>query len=247
MRTALLLVVFGVICASPASGTLDWCYDVRDSVYVEVEHGTITIHHDAALYNCAPDSIAYTWTQEGDTFRVVETEYNPSAYCLCCYELTTSMEDVPPGDYVIDFTWEDYVTGTEHRILCVTVPDEGQSGGPHGGGHTCSDCLDEPSGSVGPGAPGQGRLLLRPVEPNPVVTRAVLRFELASPGHVTLALFAPGGARVRRLLDGDRAAGAHAAEWDGRDDLGRRVAPGIYLCRLVAGGEAGVQRVLLIR
>jgi len=247
MRTALLLVVFGVICASPAFGASDWCADVRDSVYVEVEHGTITIHHDAAFYNCGPDSIAYTWTEEGNTFLVVETEYNPHAFCLCCYELTSSMEDVPPGDYVIDFTWEDYVTGTEHRILCVTVPDEGQPGDPHGGGHTCSPCLDEPSGSVGPGAPDRVRLLLRPVEPNPVVTRAVLRFELASPGFVTLALFAPDGARVRQLLDEDRAAGAHAAAWDGRDDLGRRVAPGIYFCRLTADDEVRMQRLLLVR
>lgn len=246
MRSALLLIAFCGVFVAPVLAASDWCYDNGDYIYAVVEQGTITIHHDAAFYNCGPDSIAYTWTQEGNAFYVIETEYNPSAFCFCCYDLTTSMEEVAPGQYVIDFFWEDYETGPQHRILQVFVPDEGQPGNPHGGGHTCSPCLEE-SGSVDPGAPGGARLRLRPAEPNPATARAVLRFEIARTGHATLAIFSPDGARVRLLLDEDLPAGSHHALWDGRDDFGRRVPPGAYFCGLTEGGEKSVQRVLLVR
>lgn len=246
MRSALLLVAFCGVFVGPVFAASDWCYDHGDYIYAVVDDGTITVHHDAAFYNCEPDSIAYTWTQEGSTFFVIETEYNPSAYCLCCYDLTTSMEDVAPGQYVIDFFWEDYETGPQHRILYVFVPDEGQPSNPHGGGHTCSPCLEE-SGSVDPVTPEGARLWLRSVEPNPVVARAMLRFETAGTGRVTLAVFSADGALVRVLLDEDLPAGSRTAVWDGRDDAGRRVPPGLYFCGLTEGGAKSVQRVLLVR
>jgi len=246
MKSALVLVALGWGFLAPVFAASDWCYDVGDYIYAVVESGTITIHHDAAFYNCGPDSIAYSWAQEGNTFNVVETEWNPQAMCFCCYNLTTAMQQVPPGQYVIDFFWQDYTTGPEHRILYVLVPDEGQPGDPHGGGHTCSPCLEE-SDSVDPVTPEGARLLLRSVEPNPVVASAMLRFETAGTGRVTLAVFSADGALVRVLLDEDLPAGSRTVAWDGRDDAGRRVPPGLYFCGLTQAGEKSVQRVLLVR
>jgi hypothetical protein len=247
MRSALVLLALSFAGTLPAFAASDWCYDNGDWIYAEVADGTITVHHDAAFYNCGPDSIAYTWEAEGNTFVVVETEWNPQALCYCCYDLTTEMEQVPPGAYVIDFAWDDFETGPQHRILEVVVPDEGQSGDPHAGGHSCSPCLDEQSGAVGPTAPDGARLWLRPAEPNPAGARTALRFEIPAAGHVTLAVYSCDGARVRVLLDETLPAGPHAAVWDGRSDQGRRVSPGLYFCGLTAGGEQSVRRVLLVR
>ena len=41
--------------------------------------------------------------------------------------------------------------------------------------------------------------------------------------------------------------GLHAVEWDGRDDGGRPLASGSYLCRLRAGPYQGVGKLLLLR
>jgi len=80
--------------------------------------------------------------------------------------------------------------------------------------------------------------------PNPCRTGARLSFTLAQAGPVRLDLYDLGGRRVRALADGRRDAGVHALEWDGRDDTGRAVPPGIYFLRLAAGPATVTRRLV---
>lgn len=64
--------------------------------------------------------------------------------------------------------------------------------------------------------------------PNPFVRRTVLSFQLARTGRVSLSVVSVDGRRVRRFADALFAPGAHSLEWDGLDDDGHRVAPGVY-------------------
>lgn len=88
---------------------------------------------------------------------------------------------------------------------------------------------------------------LEPVTPNPVASRATVRFGLPRAGHVTLEVFDVGGARVRTLVDDDRPAGQHAVTWDGRDASGGRARAGAYFVRLSHGGREARQRLVLLR
>uniref|UniRef100_A0A832HZT5 FlgD/Vpr Ig-like domain-containing protein n=1 Tax=Eiseniibacteriota bacterium TaxID=2212470 RepID=A0A832HZT5_UNCEI len=104
-----------------------------------------------------------------------------------------------------------------------------------------------------PGAPSPpppaapvGDALLAP-RPNPARGGATLVFTLAAPGDADLALFAVDGRRVRTLWTGARAAGVHAFAWDGADDRGAPLAPGIYHARLSAAGRIHVRRLVLLR
>jgi flagellar hook assembly protein FlgD len=56
---------------------------------------------------------------------------------------------------------------------------------------------------------------------------------------LSLSIFNIQGQRVRRLDSFDFRNGRGAAVWDGRDQRGREVASGLYLCRLQAGVEQG--------
>ena len=54
-----------------------------------------------------------------------------------------------------------------------------------------------------------------------------------------------------RLLDGPAVAGSHFVRWDGRDDQGSRVSPGIYFLRLDTdrpqpGHSASLTRKLVV-
>jgi len=55
------------------------------------------------------------------------------------------------------------------------------------------------------------------------------------------------GQVVRVLSDGECAVGRYSLVWDGRDDAGRDVASGVYLCRMVAGEYHAVRKMLLIK
>lgn len=57
-------------------------------------------------------------------------------------------------------------------------------------------------------------------------------------GDRQLVVFDTAGRAVRHLDAGYRSAGTHAVSWDGRDDGGRFVSPGIYRARLKAAGRS---------
>ena len=74
-----------------------------------------------------------------------------------------------------------------------------------------------------------------------------VRFELASAARARVVIHGIDGRVVRSLADGWRAAGPHAVTWDGRDDRGQGVAPGVYFVRLEAGSRTDHGRVIVIR
>ncbi|MBU1701143.1 MAG: hypothetical protein KJ927_08510 [Candidatus Eisenbacteria bacterium] len=85
--------------------------------------------------------------------------------------------------------------------------------------------------------------------PNPAVSQARLSFSLsneAAKGPVSLALMDVSGRRVRTLIDGLRPVGMNQVVWDGRDDHGRSVTPGIYFAKLQSmDGEVKTKLVLI--
>ncbi len=89
-------------------------------------------------------------------------------------------------------------------------------------------------------------LRLEAPAPNPSASTVLLRFALPSATRVRIAVFDVSGRRVRTLAAEELPAGAHAVQWDGRDDAGRTLGPGLYLVRLEAQGEALARRVVRI-
>lgn len=87
------------------------------------------------------------------------------------------------------------------------------------------------------GAGSPLRLLLGPARPNPADSRVTFAFELPTEVEVEIGIFDAAGRRIRSLQSASMSAGRYTAAWDGLDDAGRAVAPGIYFCELRAGGE----------
>jgi hypothetical protein len=83
--------------------------------------------------------------------------------------------------------------------------------------------------------------------PNPAGGRTCLAYTLPGAARVRAAIYDVAGRRVARLTDGERAAGPHELQWDGRDGAGRPATPGLYFFRIEAGGQAVTRKVLLIR
>jgi hypothetical protein len=84
--------------------------------------------------------------------------------------------------------------------------------------------------------------------PSPARGSAHFSWLLPRAAQVELDLFDAGGRRVRHLLGpGIQSAGSHGFDWDGLDDGGRALRPGLYLAHLVAEGHAHDQRVALLR
>lgn len=62
-------------------------------------------------------------------------------------------------------------------------------------------------------------------------------YEIIGSASVQVAVWDLSGRRVRLLEDGDRGIGEYRTAWDGRDDAGRLVAPGLYPVRATAATD----------
>ncbi|MCY3735073.1 MAG: fibronectin type III domain-containing protein [Gemmatimonadaceae bacterium] len=84
--------------------------------------------------------------------------------------------------------------------------------------------------------------------PNPFNPSTTLHFQLPEAGPVTLTVYNVASQVVAELVHGEILdAGLHAREWYGTDEHGRPLASGLYLFRLIAGGQVLTGKLALIR
>jgi flagellar hook assembly protein FlgD len=69
----------------------------------------------------------------------------------------------------------------------------------------------------------------------------------AAPVDYSLASYDLVGQCVRVLVDQAERSGAHRVAWDARDDQGRDLGSGLYVCRLETGSTAVRRSVVLLR
>ncbi len=91
------------------------------------------------------------------------------------------------------------------------------------------------------------RLELRSSYPNPFASRTRFDFALPNAGAVRLAVYDPGGREVAILVDRELSPGWHSVSWDGRDETGAVLSPGIYIARLSAAGQTRTRKTVLER
>lgn len=97
-----------------------------------------------------------------------------------------------------------------------------------------------------PGAGPSGIRLLGSY-PNPFRSSTVIAYELPRPARVDLRVHGLSGNLVRVLETGrERTAGVHEVAWDGRDDAGARVSPGVLFYTLQAEGAVKTHKLLLL-
>ncbi len=75
--------------------------------------------------------------------------------------------------------------------------------------------------------------------PNPFTNSTTMEYTLDAPGRITITLFSAQGLQVRKLFDGHQSSGAHRLVINGENIPG-----GIYFCRLVAGNEVVIGKML---
>lgn len=92
------------------------------------------------------------------------------------------------------------------------------------------------------GAPA--RTALAAAFPNPLHDGTNVAFDLAAAGNVRLEVYDLHGARVRTLTNRRWEAGTWQVRWNGDDESGRGVAPGVYFVRFQAHGVTDARRVV---
>ena len=83
--------------------------------------------------------------------------------------------------------------------------------------------------------------------PNPFNPSTTIPYALTERGPTTLTILNMRGQLVRELVQENQARGQHQVAWNGRDQRGLPVDAGVYLCRLEAGAQTAIQKLLLVK
>jgi hypothetical protein len=83
--------------------------------------------------------------------------------------------------------------------------------------------------------------------PNPFNPMTTIRYSLSTQSNVDIRIYNVLGQEVRTLINTPMSAGEKSIVWNGKDQLGRNVNSGIYLCRLKIDNHSKSRRMLLLR
>jgi hypothetical protein len=88
---------------------------------------------------------------------------------------------------------------------------------------------------------------LRQNSPNPFTVSTSICFDIPKRSHVMVDVIDVSGRVVRTLVEETRSADRHYVTWDGRDDVGTDMGPGIYFLRMKAGEFEATRKMMLLR
>lgn len=200
---------------------------------------------------------------EVEDYRVATTNPPPTAVLVGRFEGT-------PGGDGIDLSWSTPQGGVSTKVnLYRSAEGNGDevllgsvAPGPEGGSYHDGNLIagtvyryrlglfDEAGEVAGPMVrvtmPAL-ELALRGMVPTPVDQRGVVVFSLPRAGRARVAMYGVDGRQVRVVADREFTVGTQRVEWDGKDDTGQGLAPGVYFIRLDFERESRVTRTLVLR
>ena len=96
------------------------------------------------------------------------------------------------------------------------------------------------------------KTILLPNYPNPFNPETWIPYQLASSSDVQIIIYDTRGTTIRRLALGHQLAGYYtthgrAVHWDGRNDLGERVATGVYFYQLQADNLSLLRKMVILK
>jgi hypothetical protein len=90
------------------------------------------------------------------------------------------------------------------------------------------------------------RTLSLSASPNPFSPGTAIHYIVPAHGRVRVRVYDVRGRQVTTLVNEEQAAGPHTVRWEGRDETGAPVPPGLYFLKFEQGGSVGTTRVSLL-
>jgi len=83
--------------------------------------------------------------------------------------------------------------------------------------------------------------------PNPFSDHVIIEYSIREETRIRVEVYDMNGHRINELVNKNATAGKYKAVWDGRDDAGNIVPPGVYYCRLQTGVRNETMKIVLMR
>jgi hypothetical protein len=144
-------------CLPPPPQRYDICPG-DDLITLTVHGRTLHTLHENAVYNCCVTDIAISVELVGSTLYITEEEINPACFCICCYTIESTIVDLAPGTYTVEYCWIDEGPGDPLRCH---VEDITVSSAPYVGQYSNTGCKELRPGGQWP-CPDPDRITFTP-------------------------------------------------------------------------------------
>jgi|GEM_PF-2979819 len=108
--------------------------------------------------------------------------------------------------------------------------------------YDCYSDVEEDESSAAPGS-----FSISQNYPNPFNPETEISFILPEKATISLVVYNVFGQKVRGLIDATLPAGSYTVTWDGTDNDGKKLASGVYFCRLSAGDRTSMSKMVLLK
>lgn len=82
------------------------------------------------------------------------------------------------------------------------------------------------------------------IYPNPFVATTNIQWNSLSPSKIAIKIYDQSGRLVRWLLKAQNTSNCSSVGWDGKDNYGKVINPGIYFVRFSAGASAITKTII---
>jgi FlgD Ig-like domain len=186
---------------------------------------------------CGPNNCAYDLNDLGDVMMRLNVDVYVRFEGLGTFRVQ-DLIDSDVGTWYVILSYGICINNARDMVVFATNPTTDQSG--------ALFLRAQPTG-VDASAPPPTVAASLSIEPNPFAAHTTVRFALETPSRADVTIFDATGRRVAVIAVGAYAAGGMAVVWDGRDDDGRPLASGRYVCRLTTPSGAWSERITLLR
>ena len=103
-------------------GCLSDCMDCENIEFIVEGNDLTYIHYAYHIYNCCADMMVL-FEMENNLIKFIELEHfgeGGPCDCLCDYELTGTVHDLPAGEYTIE-VWGYFNEGNDIELHCRTI------------------------------------------------------------------------------------------------------------------------------
>lgn len=217
----------------------------EDSVYVTANDDYVTVWNTGVQANCASLFLMAT-RLSNDTLYVDETDTTTvRARCACTFDLSVSTSGIPSGAYVAvvqRIFRKEYAYPVDTIALIGSAPFVVGAAAveplpPTQYQSTCYHVLE-----VSGPAPLPGGFTLQQNYPNPFNPETTIRYVLPAASHVDLVVYDLLGRKVSVLENETMEAGPHEVRF-----AAASLAAGVYVYRIIAGGNSAARMMHLLR
>jgi hypothetical protein len=83
--------------------------------------------------------------------------------------------------------------------------------------------------------------------PNPFKRGILIQYSIFEKSNVMIDIYTISGQLVKKIFNGPQKPGSYTVWWDGKDEKGKDMASGVYLCKIKTSTHTTTNKIILLR